>query len=285
MRFNMKNFLSIILVFTSSAVLADIETTADVIYGHKDGMALVYDVITPENANGAAIVYIVSAGWFSQWAPPETRVEQFSYLLDAGYILIPVHHGSAPRYLIPDAYADVSRALRHIKLNATAYGVDADKVGVLGMSAGGHLALMLGMDSDSGDPDSEDEVMRHDNNLAAVVAYKPPTDITRIVGPTDRFPALDFPSDLAASVSPALHVSGEDPPTLLVHGDQDTLVPIQFSEFMLAKLNENSIDSELITITGGRHAPFSGEHLVQATSATLDWFNKYLLGVDTGTDD
>jgi acetyl esterase/lipase len=121
---------------------------ADVVYGHKDGMALVYDVIKPVNPNGAAIVYMVSGGWYSRWAPPENRVEQFAYLLDAGFTVIPVHHGSAPRYVVPEAYSDVSRAIRHIKMHGEAHGIDADRIGVIGGSAGGHLSLMLGLNSD-----------------------------------------------------------------------------------------------------------------------------------------
>ncbi|MDP3735864.1 MAG: hypothetical protein Q8R02_00650, partial [Hyphomonadaceae bacterium] len=91
----------------------------DVIYGHHDGMALVYDVIKPDNANGSAVLYMVSGGWVSRWAAPETRVAQFKALLDQGITVIPIHHGSAPRFKVPEAHADVKRALRHISVNAT----------------------------------------------------------------------------------------------------------------------------------------------------------------------
>ena len=147
---------------------------ADVVYGHKDGMALVYDVLQPENANGAAIVFMMSGGWYSSWAPPENRARQFADMLDAGFTMIPVYHGSAPRYHIPDAYSDVSRAIRHIKMNAERYGIDSERIGVTGGSAGGHLALMAGLDSDSGMIDDSDEVMQIGNSVAAVVAYFPP---------------------------------------------------------------------------------------------------------------
>ncbi|MCG8413768.1 MAG: hypothetical protein MI746_06060, partial [Pseudomonadales bacterium] len=101
----MKRLITLLLasgiLFVSYAQADNI--TADVIYGHKDGMALVYDVISPEEANGAAVVFMVSGGWFSRWAPPENRARQFRDLLDAGFTVIPVHHGSAPRYHVPDA--------------------------------------------------------------------------------------------------------------------------------------------------------------------------------------
>ena len=147
-----KSYLALIVGFTICASsYADVEIKADVVYGHKDGMALVYDVLQPENANGAAVVFMVSGGWFSRWAPPENRVQQFGHFLDAGFTVIPVHHGSAPRYHVPDAFTDVSRAIRHIKLHAENHGIDADRIGVTGGSAGGHLSLMLGLAADAGD--------------------------------------------------------------------------------------------------------------------------------------
>ena len=130
------SLLLLIALIVSAATLADVKIKADVVYGHKDGMALVYDVIQPANANGAAIVYMVSGGWFSRWAPPENRAQQFADILEAGFTVIPVHHGSAPRYKVPEAYADVSRAIRHIKMNAEAFEIDVNRIGVTGGSAG-----------------------------------------------------------------------------------------------------------------------------------------------------
>ena len=271
------NCLLFVMALVSTGVArADVEIDADVVYGHKDGMALVYDVLKPERANGAAVVYMVSGGWFSRWAPPEQRARQFADLLEAGYTVIPVHHGSSPRYHVPDAYADVSRAIRHIRLNADRHGIDPDRIGVTGGSAGGHLSLMLGLDSDEGLADSEDEVMQTGNRVAAVVAYYPPVDLRRLTGPNDRFPALDFPNETAASISPILHVDPQDPPTLLIHGDADDLVNISNSEIIFAEFQKHAVATDFITIPGGGHG-FRGEDAKQAAAARLDWFNRYLL--------
>ena len=276
----MKNLTKIVVAisFAISSVVsfADVNINADVVYGHKDGMALVYDVITPENANGATVVFMVSGGWYSRWAPPENRAEQFSHFLDAGFTLIPVHHGSAPRYHVPDAYADVSRAIRHIKLHADEHGIDADRIGVTGGSAGGHLSLMLGLDSDKGDGNSQDPVMRQDNKVAAIVAYFPPVDLRQITGPNDRFPALNFAQTKAAAISPILHADAGDPPTLLIHGDADELVPISNSEIMLAEFQKHAVVSEFITIPGAGHG-FRGDDAERAASAAVAWFQQHLL--------
>lgn len=269
---------AILLVVLAVPALAAAEVTirADVVYGHKDGMALVYDVLRPDNANGAAVVYMVSGGWFSRWAPPERRAEQFDDLLDAGFTLIPVHHGSAPRYFVPEAYGDVSRAIRHIKLHAADYGIDPERLGVTGGSAGGHLSLMLGLNADQGDPDAEDPVLRGSNEVAAVVAYYPPVDLRRMTGPSDRFPALNFSNDQAAGVSPILHVDVADPPTLLIHGDADDLVNISHSQNIYAVFQEQGTTAEFITIPGAGHG-FRGEDASRAAAARLEWFSRHLL--------
>lgn len=264
-----------LFLFLSVAAAAEVTIKSDVVYGHKDGMALVYDVIQPENADGAAVVYMVSGGWFSRWAPPESRVERFKDLLDAGFTVIPVHHGSAPRYHVPDAYADVSLAIRHIKLNARQHGIDADRIGVTGGSAGGHLSLMLGLASDSGDKNAACLLAQQDNAVAAVVAYYPPVDLRSLTGPNDRFPALNFDAEHAASISPILHADPEDPPTLLIHGDADELVNISNSEIMYAEFQKQRVVSDFITIEGGAHG-FRGANAIEAAAARLAWFEAHL---------
>ena len=276
-------------VLVAATSNADVTIKSDVVYGHKDGMALVYDVLMPDSANGAAILFMMSGGWYSSWAPPETRARQFKDMLDAGFTLIPVYHGSAPRYHVPDAYSDVSRAVRHVKLNAVSYGVDVNRIGVTGGSAGGHLSLMLGLDSDTGKNDERDAVMQVDNSVAAVVAYFPPVafreeeslpvGIVNNVAEEEllsRFPALDYDPELVPTVSPILFVDANDPPTLLIHGDEDPLVDVTHSYAIKEKFEKEGVESELIVIPGGKHG-FGGEDAARANKARLEWFQKFLL--------
>lgn len=259
------------------AVQAQVEIEADVVYGHKDGMALIYDVFRPEEgANGAAIAYMVSGGWFSRWREPESRLQAFGPMLAEGYTVFAVHHGSAPRYKVPEARADVGRAIRHIRLHADEYGIDPQRIGVTGGSAGGHLSLMLGLDADEGVMDSEDPVLRESNRVAAVVAYYPPVDLRGMTGPNERFPALEFPAQQAPDISPLLFADESDPPVLLIHGDADELVDINHSERMYAALQDDGVTSDFITIEGGAHG-FRGEDALEAAEARLDWFNRHLL--------
>jgi acetyl esterase/lipase len=100
------------------SALEGVEIVPDVVYGHKDGMALTFDVLRPAEPNGAAVLYMVSGGWVSRWTPPEGMAQRFSDLLDEGFTVLAVRHGSSPRYKVPEAEADVRRALRYVHLNA-----------------------------------------------------------------------------------------------------------------------------------------------------------------------
>jgi acetyl esterase/lipase len=255
---------------------AGLTITRDVVYGHHDGMATVYDVIKPSNANGSAVLYMVSGGWVSRWAPPENRVAQFRPLLDQGITVIPVHHGSAPRFKVPEAHADVKRALRHISLNAASYGIDAKRLGVFGGSAGGHLSLMLGLNGDDGEPNATDPVLKGASRIKAVVAYYPPSDLRRLAGPSERFPALDFPPDQATAISPILFADGKDPATLIVHGDADELVNISSGKTMYDALKAAGAKTEFVVIKGGDHGFSNAEHRAEAGRAMAKWFKENL---------
>ena len=256
---------------------ADVDVTPDVVYGHKDGMALTFDVFRPSNAHGGAVLYMVSGDWVSRWTPPEWLIAwSFGGLLEKGLTVLAVRHGSAPRYKVPEAEADVRRALRYIRLHSEELGIDEDRLGVFGGSAGGHLSLMLGLGSDDGVMGSNDEILRTAARVAAVVAYYPPVDLRAIVGPSERFPALDFAEEKAASISPILFASPDDPPTLLIHGDADMLVNVRNSEVMFEALQGEGVESELIIIPGGDHGFRVTADRVRAQQAMVAWFDWHL---------
>jgi acetyl esterase/lipase len=279
MKWVIKSLLITIVLTCAVPVYAveGVDITPDVVYGHKHGMALTFDVFKPkEKANGVGILFIVSGGWYSGWRPPEQSVSWFKPMLDKGFTVFAVRHGSSPKYAIPEIIEDVRRSVRFICLRARKFGVDPDRLGVTGASAGGHLSLMLGTASDKGSPDSKDEVLRTSNRVAAVVAYFPPTDIRPWVNKVPGFPALSFEEEKAAACSPILHVSKDDPPTLLIHGDKDELVTLDHSENILAKLKEHKVASKLLVIEGAAHG-FRGEDGRRASRAQVEWFEKHLL--------
>lgn len=255
--------------------------TPDIVYGHKFGLALTMDAFQPpRDANGVGVMFMVSGGWYSRWQQPEQSRKLFEPLLDKGFTVFAVRHGSSPKFDIPEAVADVRRSVRFVRANAKRFGIDADRIGVFGGSAGGHLSLMLGTASSPGDPDAKDPLDRVSDRVAAVVAYFPPTDIRPwVTDPKSKYytnyPALRFDTKQAGDYSPLLQVSKDDAPTLLIHGDKDKLVPISHSERILAEFNEKKVPSELIVIEGAAHG-FQGDDNRRAQEALIQWFEKYL---------
>lgn len=280
-----KALLAVLSVFSTSATWAEVKITPDVVYGHKHGLAMTYDVFRPtEKPNGAGVLFMVSGGWYSTWAPPESMKPFFQDLLDRGFTVFAVRHGSSPKFGIEEAVEDVRRSVRHIRSQAATYQVDPEKLGVFGMSAGGHLSLMLATTADAGKSNDKDPVLRVSDKVAAACAWVAPTDL-RIMVSSDpnrlpaykNFPALTMEQDAAAKMSPLLAVTPDDAPTLLIAGDKDELVPIDHSRRIKSEFDAQKVPARLLVIEGGGHA-FQGDDLKKAQKEMGDFFENRLLG-------
>jgi acetyl esterase/lipase len=266
-------------VVSPAAAGAQLDVTPDVVYGHKDGMALTYDVLRPTGpTNGAGVVYMVSGGWVSRWADPRAIGSRglIAELTARGFTTFLVRHGSSPRYTVPEAVDDARLAVAHIRENARDLGIDPTRIGLTGTSAGGHLSLTVGLRAEgpTGWPDAPPAERPH--QVAAIVAYFPPVDVRQWVGPNERFPALDFDPELAIGSSPILFVSDDDPPTLLLHGDEDDLVPLIHSERMHAALEEAGVVNDFVIFPGAGHG-FRGEDARRGVALSVEWFERHLV--------
>jgi acetyl esterase/lipase len=253
--------------------------TTDVVYGHKDGLALTFDVHRPAPSNGAGVVAIVSGGWQSSVEMSGLIVDGYlSPLLNAkGFTVFAVRHGSSPRYPMSAIVSDVRRAVRFIRQHAGEYGVDPNRIGVYGGSAGGQLALLLGTTADAGDPLASDAVLRESSRVAAVVAYFPPTDLSRWGTQRIRqaFAAMRLTDTEAAEYSPIRFVSPGAAPSLIVHGDADPVVPMIEGETMHEALTRAGVPASFLRIEGAGHG-FEGADLERANAAMVRWFERYL---------
>jgi formylglycine-generating enzyme required for sulfatase activity/acetyl esterase/lipase len=281
----------------------DVEVSTDVVYGHKFALAMTMDVLRPKkNANGAGIVFIVSGSWHSVLFPPEFAFSStYPYsalfdcraLFDKGFTVFIVRHGSGERFLLPEIVDDVRRSVRFIRYNAQKYGVDPDRLGAFGGSAGGHLTMMLATTSDEGVPNPKnwDGMLRFSDRIAAAVAYYPPTDIRSwfVDGHWKDYEAFRFDPKLAPEYSPLLWVTPQSAPALMVHGDKDLAVPIWHSEKMLAEYKKNNVPCDLLTIKGVGHGfdigfkgfdqytPEQMKILALTRDTSVAWFEKFLL--------
>ena len=236
-----------------------------VCYGSRDGVSLCLDIATPKEANGLGIVFIVSGGWKSS----HDRGHEWltAPFLRRGYTVFSVFHLSQPQATVAEIFGDVSRAIRFIGNRAEEYGVDPDRLGVIGGSAGGHLSLLL---ATQGGPEPAADGTSIKSRVRAAVVFCPVTDLTDLTGstedPGDGGPPRNFraafdqrPVDMdrwretARELSPLHHVTSDLPPTLIFHGDRDTLVPISQSERFRDAAVTAGCDVELVVIRGAGH--------------------------------
>jgi acetyl esterase/lipase len=295
-----KIFPSLLLIILLCQV---IKAQQEVIYGRKDGMALTMVVQPPSVPfNGKGIIWVVSAGWTSDfnWVPLFKVLAK--PVSDRGYKIFYVMHGSQPKYAVPDAITDVKRAVRFIRYHAADYGIDPDNIGISGASAGGHLSLMIATNGDDGDSSGKDPVDKVSSRVQAVGCYYPPVDLLNWKSQGDNavikrqireFQApLDFVewnpvtlhynlitdsakrSEIGREISPYYFISSGTPPTLIIQGDADTLVSVFQARKMIAKLREYNVPCELIIKPGAVHGIWND--MQDYTAKIADWFDKYL---------
>jgi acetyl esterase/lipase len=271
----------------------------DIIYGRKFGTALTMDVFTPkENANGAAVVLCVSGGWISNHDQIQPGI--YADLLKRGYTVFAVVHGSQPKFTIPECVADMNRSVRFIRHNAERFKIDPNRIGITGASAGGHLSLMMGCAGTEGDSSSKDPVERESSRVQAVGCFFPPTDFLNYGEPgkkslgiepehqfkapfdfrvqdklTKLFKPVDLPEreQICKAMSPCNHVTKDDAPTLIIHGDADKLVPLQQSEMIIERLKAEGVPAKLIVKQGAGHGWIS---IVDDFKTIGEWFDEYL---------
>jgi acetyl esterase/lipase len=262
---------------------------ADIIYRRKQGVALTMDIFRPAKPNGAAVLWMVSGGWVSSheainpgYAKPFT---------DAGYTFIQVVHGAAPRYKVDEIVEDMHRAVRFVRFNAKRFNIDPSRIGISGGSAGGHLSIMMGGFGTQGDPKASDPVDRESSKVQAVACFYPPTDLMNYgkegakaidipmlksywpaFGVTDITPAADR-EKIAAKISPIMGNLKDVPPTLIVHGTADILVPIQQSERYVSALKAAGRTVQLEVRPGKGHG-WPG--MESDLGLFIGWFGKYL---------
>jgi acetyl esterase/lipase len=284
--------------------VAEIKREKDIIYGRKHGMALTMDAFRPAESNGLGVIWIVSRGGRSDhdWLDAPELTTQFDPLLARGYTVFAVVHGSAPRFDLQDFLADARRAVRFVRHHAKDYGIDPMRLGVGGASAGGNLALLLGTTGDQGIADARDPVEREASKVQAVGCFFAPSDwvnferddesIVDLLAKSGRQePSFIFQEfdktkgvyltitekkrvvELLREHSPVSHVSKDDAPTLIIHGDADRIVPFQQGRRMIDQLTKVGVKAKLVVREGKGHAWGGWRNDI---TLVADWFDQFL---------
>jgi acetyl esterase/lipase len=268
---------------------ASVTHIKDVIYGKKQGVALTMDVFKPAKPNGIGVIWMVSGGWVSNHNSINPALGQL--FAGRGLTLFQVVHGSQPKFTLPEIVEDIHRAVRFIRTHASEYGVDPERLGISGGSAGGHLSLYMGAYGGPGKADAKDPVDRASSAVQAVACFFPPTDflnygkdgqsamrIQTLKGYWHVFGVTEKTSEeegdkIGRTLSPYYGVTDKMPPTFIIHGDADTLVPIQQAQRIISKMEECKVPCKLDTRPGKGH----GWPGMDKDGVLLaEWFEKYL---------
>lgn len=206
-----------------------------------------------EGSEPTAAVIVCPGGGYARRANHEGEpVAQ--WLNSLGISAFVVHYRVAP-YRHPNPLMDAQRAIRTVRSRANEWNIDPNRVGILGFSAGGHVAGSAGTHYDAGRPDAEDPIERESSRpdllvlCYAVISFGPYAhkgSLTNLLGESPD------PS-LVELMSHELQVTEDTPPTFLWHTADDASVPVENSLLFASALSRNRVPFELHVFESGRH--------------------------------
>ncbi|MFA5315562.1 MAG: alpha/beta hydrolase [Candidatus Omnitrophota bacterium] len=249
------------------------------------------DLYLPENPKSdklPVIVFFHGGGWF-EGDKSDGAGRLMPFLRTGQYAGISVSYRLSGEVQWPEQLYDCKAAIRWVGANAAKYGLDADRIGVWGVSAGGHLVLMLGVSGDA--PELEGDIGPHQDVSSKVAA------VVNFFGVSELLAIIDEPSEIdrtrsdapeamliggclednpekAKAASPITYVTSSDPPVLTVHGTQDPIVPYDQAVRLDAALRKAGVPDYFVTIRGGGHGDFG----TAADDRVKAFFDKYLCG-------
>ncbi len=329
----MKRGLLLILVLSIGAItlsgenifnVNEISVKPDEVYGHKYGLAMTFDVYTPKNRNRAAVLFINSGGYnsgmvrqcekgedakwrfipmkpISRWDLPQLILEQYSFekLLAAGFTVFDIRHGSNPKFTLDEIFEDCSRAVRSIKFQAEKYGIDVERIGLWGGSAGGHLSLLLATHVVKGKTNYKNMAgafelngftepeLEMSTSVKTVAVYYPAgydflSDLNEFPQLFKEIRALNVENTALDSLSIKNYLNPTNPPVLIIYGDQDFPFITGASKNIAAGLKKNKVEVKIVVLPNVGHE-FKGKDGYKnaepgkvAMNELVEWFKAQL---------
>ena len=246
-----------------------------VVIGRGGDRDLHVDVYRPPvgSANGIGLLLVHGGSWRGG---DRSQLRGYGILLGrVGYTSVACEYRLSTEAKWPAQLHDVKAALRWFRANAERLEIERSKVAVLGASAGGHLALMIAATTNAPEFEGEGGNADAGTNIAGCIAIYPPA---LLAGPADTEGAVgELLGDQAgqaeyASARPLSHVRRDWPPTLLVHGNRDALVPVEESLRVHAELSAAGAPIELHVFDGQPHAFDAASDYVRLCASIFDVF-------------
>ena len=251
------------LYFTISCRAGSSETgkiEKDVIYGKADNADLKMDIYYPAEGTGnsPALIYVHGGAWIEGDKSSGVGIKYIPDLVKRGYLVASVNYRLAPKYKFPAQIEDVKCAVRFLRFNAKKYGINPEKIGAFGGSAGGHIVLLLGL-SGSDKFNNSGGYEGQSSKVKAVVDLFGPSDLTVTFDKKgmklieEVFGTSDCNSEILKSASPVSYISSEDPPFLIIHGEKDRVVQFSQSQELYDKLKKAGLDATLVRVKNAGH--------------------------------
>ncbi len=238
----------------------------DIQYGEADGKPLLLDFMSPQataNTRRPAVIWLHGFGWFAGTRRDNLEISMCAFFAAHGFATVSIEYRLSGEATFPAQIHDVKAAIRWLRANAEAYGIDPDHIGLCGGSAGGGLAALAGLTADMPEMEGDSGSPGYSSRVQAVAVASAPSDfflpggemrndtdgpVTWLFGGT-----VAEKRDLMRLASPITHVSPDAPPFLIAHGTRDETVPIEQGERLYHALTGVGATAEFIPIAGGYH--------------------------------
>ena len=256
------------------------ETLTDIIYCTPENSPQTMDVYFPD-AGGPwpALVYVHGGSWMHG---DKVEAGLFARMMTAqGYLVVSINYRLYPAAQFPAMIEDVKCAVRSLRANAAYYNLDANRIGAVGVSAGGHLAALLGTTGASVGWDVG-EYLDQSSRVQAVIAMAGVMDLSRNFPNTDieAMKRIGFGEFNVVEASPISHVTPDTPPFLLIHGDHDEVVPLEQSQLMYDRLVQENVPAQLVIVQNARHSFTAPDGTIptipEINQIILDFLAQYL---------
>ena len=243
------------------------------------------DIYLPEQGTDTGPLPVVVWIHGGAWRAGSKKNCRSKVFLEDGFATASINYRLSQHAIYPAQIEDCKAAIRYLRANAKKYNIDPDRIGVWGSSAGGHLVALLGTTGDVKDFDKGPN-LHQSSKVQAVCDFFGPTDFTRMSDfeSTMDHDAADSPESILVGgpvqenkeackrANPITYVSRNDPPTLIVHGDKDPLVPHNQSELLYEALKKADVDVKFHTVKGGGH----GFRDAKVDRMVKEFFNRHL---------
>jgi acetyl esterase/lipase len=282
---------SLVLDVPRASLAGSITLEDDVTYGKGGEVELQLTLARPKQGEGPfpAVIFVHGGGW--QGGNRSMYLNEIKQSARQGYVAVTISYrltsieeGGKPKYPFPAQIEDVKCAIRWLRANADKYKINPDRIGIIGESAGAHLALLAALTDSTAGFEGEGGHSEHSSRVQAVVNFYGPSQLVRCFETSQLAAAVLQPllggtpqeaAEQYVKASPLNYITQRAPPILTLHGDQDTIVPIEQGELLDARMKEAGVPHTLLIFKGWGHG-FKGDAGVIGRAAMFAFLDKHL---------